>query len=646
MLLHQKIKTILLGAGLILLLAACGSTSAPAPTQPAEPTQTLPTIAPTAVPNKSLVVCVGAEPDSLYMYANSSRTTWSILEAVYDGPFDQVNYQPQPVILQSVPSVAGGDVAVKPVEVKLGDAVIDANGTLTALAAGLEVYPAGCNSSECLVKWDGSSALQMDQLTATFKFKNGLLWSDGQPLKASDSVYSFRVASDAATPVNKKIIDRTTDYRAVDDTTLTWTGVPGYWPQSFDTVFFLPLPEHALGGLKPADLLTADAAVKSPLGWGPYMIDEWVAGDHITLSKNLNYFRASEGLPKFDHLVYRFISEQGDANLVALLTGECDVIDSSTLLDDQLETIVELSNSKQLNAYFAQGPEWEHLDFSVTPEALDGGAVSTERPDYFGDTRTRQAVASCVDTDSLYESVMHNRSAVPAAYYPPNHPYFNADLKAVTFDTDAGAALLEEIGWKDEDGDPATPRVARGVANIPDGTPFSVTLLTTQAAARQQVAGIIAASLGKCGVQVTVKTMTPDELYAAGPEGPLFGRDFDLALFAWQSSNVSPCFLYTTSQIPNSGNNYIGANITGYSDTEYDALCKAAQQPGLSLEARKQAEAAVQAKFNADLPVVPLFYHLETAVTRTDLCGLMLDSSARSALRDLEQFDIDGCPAK
>jgi len=54
----------------------------------------------------------------------------------------------------------------------------------------------------------------------------------------------------------------------------------------------------------------------------------------------------------------------------------------------------------------------------------------------------------------------------------------------------------------------------------------------------------------------------------------------------------------------------------------------------------------VQAKFNADLPVVPLFYHLETAVTRTDLCGLTLDSSARSALRDLEQFDIDGCPAK
>ena len=59
------------------------------------------------------------------------------------------------------------------------------------------------------------------------------------------------------------------------------------------------------------------------------MIDEWTGEDHISLSRNSNYFRSSEGLPYFDRLVFRFVGGAEQA-LAALLAGECDYLDETT----------------------------------------------------------------------------------------------------------------------------------------------------------------------------------------------------------------------------------------------------------------------------------------------------------------------------
>lgn len=59
------------------LLAACKpGVSSPTPAATEASTATP---APTAVPQKTLVVCLGYEPGSLYMYKESSRAMWSVL---------------------------------------------------------------------------------------------------------------------------------------------------------------------------------------------------------------------------------------------------------------------------------------------------------------------------------------------------------------------------------------------------------------------------------------------------------------------------------------------------------------------------------------------------------------------------------------
>ena len=102
------------------------------------------------------------------------------------------------------------------------------------------------------------------------------------------------------------------------------------------------------------------------------MIDEWVKGDHIRLVKNSDYFRAGEGLPKFDVLVFRFLGDIADNNVAAQLTGVC-AIRVTTRLEEQTQIIcdAELKNKTAVDS--GLGPEWEHLAIGIKPSTYDDG---------------------------------------------------------------------------------------------------------------------------------------------------------------------------------------------------------------------------------------------------------------------------------
>lgn len=596
-------------------------------------TQARPTTTATQVASRSLVLCVQDEPQTLYLYGGNSTSMWSVLEAVYDGPFDTRNYGLQPVILSAIPSRTAGDADVQAVPVKSGDIVVNTDGNLVALQSGVKVFPAGCSDSSCAATWDGKSALSMDQLVVKFKLLPGLKWSDGAPLNAADSVYSYTLAADPATPASKYLTDRTITYKALDDLTVEWKGVPGFYEQRFGTLFWLPLPKHTMSSLSAKDLLTNQAVNRAPLGWGPYVIQEWAAGDHITLRKNPHYFRAAEGLPKFDTLVYRFIGETADGNMNSLLSGECDAIDQNPQFLEMFPGLVQRETDKKLTTYVGQGPEWEHLDFGIVPAAYDNTAAPRIRPDFFGDARTRQAFAECIDRASINQTLLYGRALVPNSYVPPNHPLYQKDLPAYAYNPGEAAKLLDAVGWKDTDNNPSTPRVAVGVKGVPDGTAFTITYLTTQAKLRGQTAQDVAASLKGCGIQATVKTMNPGDLFGPGPDGVVFGRNFDVVQFSWQASPNPNCALYTTAQIPNAQNQWIGANVSGYSSAEFDAACAASGSQA------NDPVSAAQKIFAKDLPVIPLYTDLKIAISRPDLCGLSMDVTARSIFWNIEALD-------
>ncbi len=634
-----------------MILAACqpatqAPTEAPATEAPAQETEEA-TPEPTPEPQpKTLVVCQGQEPETLYIYGGSMLAARHIQQAVYDGPIDNRTYAYQPVILQKLPSIDDGDAVINKVTVQAGDMVVDDNGDPVELAEGVKIRPAGCRSSDCAVEFDGNP-VEMDQMVVTFKMLEGLKWSDGEPLTADDSVYSFEVAADPDTPSSKSTIQRTASYEATDDVTVVWTGLPGYIDSTYFTNFWNPLPRHLWQeqlGYSAADLLEAEESSRMPMGWGAFIIKEWVAGDHITVEKNPNYFRADEGLPYVDTVIFRFVSD-ANAAVAQLVSGECDIVTQDASLDDQAELLLKLEDQGVVKPVFLTGTVWEHVDFCIKP------VESYDRPDFFSDVRMRHAIAYCLDRQSVVDSVLYGRSTVIDSYIPPEHPLYAGDrLVHYDYDPEKGMALLEEMGWIDEDGDGV--REAHGVEGIPDGTPLEFKWQSTTASLRVQYMQIFQQNLADCGIKVNLENLPAAEYFADGPEGPLFGRHFDLGSFAWLTGVEPPCDLYLSEGIPGDPeavdengnplypNGWGGWNDTGFSDPEYDAACKRALQalPGTEdyIEGHKES----QRIFSEQLPVVPLFLRLKIAATRPEVTGFIMDPTENSEMWNIEAFDI------
>ena len=636
----------------LLVLASLLLTACPAPAQPATVVVTAPPQVVTATPPpptalppaepKTLVICQGQEPDSLYTYGTDMLAAAHLQEAIYDGGdygpagIDSRTYDFQPVILEKLPNVDDGDALLNAVTVGEGDMVLNDAGDPVELAAGETIRPAGCLSSDCAVTYEGGD-VEMDQFVVTFKLLPGLMWSDGEPLTADDSVYGFELLADPDTPESKFTPDRTASYEATDDVTAVWTGIPGFVDATYFTNFFVPLPRHLWQeqlGYGAADLITAEESSRTPLGWGPFVITEWVPGDHITLEKNPNYFRASEGLPKVDSVIFRFTGEDPNPVIAAALAGECDIIDQTSGLDSQSKLLIELEAAGQLIPTFVTGTTWEHVDFGIN--VVD----SYERPDFFEDVRFRQAFAQCLGRQEVVDAVLFGRSVVIHNFIPAEHPMYAEDVTQWPDDPAAGMALLDEIGWVDDDGDPATPRVAQGVEGIPDGTLLSFKWQSTTAELRRTYMPIYQQNLAECGIEVTLENLPAGEYFADGPDGPLFGRAYDVGSFAWLTGVTPSCELYITDQIPAEENNWGGQNNPGFADEEYDAACKAALGQLYGTDAYVEAMKEAQRLFSERLPVVPLFLRLKTAAYRPEVTGFIMDPTENSEMWNIENFDL------
>ncbi len=622
---------------LALILPACAPTPVVTPFVANTPTPT-PLATPTPVV-RSLRVCLGEEPNTLYPYGNLNSAARSVLSAIYDGPMDVVEYNYEPIILEKIPTLEDGDAQISPISVTAGTEVVDTAGNVVLLDTGTRIRPSGCRSDDCAIVYDGSSTIQMDQLVVTFTMLEGLMWSDGAPLTTSDSIYSFTLASADVTPGSKFLIDRTEIYEAADEQTIQWWGKPGFIDPDYYTNFWMPLPEHAWGEFPPEELLRVDVSTRLPLGWGPYIIDEWEPGKQLHFVKNLNYFRAESGLPRFDELTF-LIFQGADAALSALVDGTCDVLDPSTRLDGHVGLLQQMRLDNQANLLTAQTMTIEWLGLGITPASYDDNFdVEEDRPDFFGDKRTRQAIALCLDRQQVVDTVLFGLSQVPDTYLPADHPLHNANVQTYEFNPASGNEILEDVGWLDADNNPATPRQAVGVTNVPVDTPLILNYFTTSATQRHQVAEIFAQSLSECGIGLNVIYSNASDFYAQGPTGPLFGRQFDLAQYAMGVNSLEPqCSWFTSSQIPNAENRWVGTNVTGYDNRVFDAACLKALQ-AVSTDPEYAFHQEAQAIFAADLPSIPLYLRLRVAATRPDFCGFALDPSSSSALADIETFD-------
>ena len=584
-----------------------------APTTPAATSTTA--APPTPADPRTLTICLVGEPQSLYRYARPEPNRAHILAALYDGPIDTANFGFQPVLFDHLPSLAKGDAVMRAITVLSGETVVDALGRVQPLRPGLSVR----QQDGTPMTYDGGPAgFALPQLVVTFHLRPNLLWSDGAPLTAADSVFAFDIARspDSFDPM-RTTANQTQSYQAVDATTVVWTGLPGDLDPLYATNFWPPLPRHQLGSLNAAQIAASDQAARAPLGWGPFTLTAWQPSQSLVVQRNTNYWRAAQGLPHLDTVTYRFLAAPADL-AAGLRDGTCDVAPSSPALDQAAAALQLDAQAGQVTLQAVGGDMLEHLDFNLAPSPTYTGTAQTG---LFQDLRVRQAIAACLDRQALLPD-----AAVPAAYLPPGRP-LPAAIQQYPFDPAQGRALLAQAGWTDSNGDGVLDKQGVALALTLAGDGDHQPLL--QAIQNQLQAN--------CGVALRLQILTAGDLLGDWPRGVVFGRNFDLAVFGWHIGAVPPCELFTTAEIASDANPS-GANDTGYSSTAFDAACQQSIFPLDSVSLQSQAEA--QRLFARDLPILPLFFEFRHGAVRSSVQGYTLDPSSASELWNIEQVEI------
>ena len=162
-------------------------------------------------------------------------------------------------------------------------------------------------------------------------------------------------------------------------------------------------------------------------------------------------------------------------------------------------------------------------------------------------------------------------------FQPSTHFTPTDGVTELPYDVEAAQALLDEVGYLDSDGD-GIREYSGGANGEFSGEPFAITLGTTTGnEMRQQMTQIFKENMLDCGIDVELYYLPASEWFADGPDGPLFGRRFDLGEFAWITGPQPSCNLYLSNNITGPEEEGFGgwgnAGNTGWANDSFDEAC-------------------------------------------------------------------------
>jgi peptide/nickel transport system substrate-binding protein len=629
-----------------MILSACGAATPAVTDAPAvEPPPAVATEPAVPTEPKAMVACLAQEPSTLYLYSESALVKTFVLDAVYDATYDPRSYDYQPVMYTQLAKFDNGGSTKNTIEVGVGDKVYDpAQDAAVALEAGMTISLNQAEGDPTEVTVEDGQKYPVVQIVSTFTMVDGVTWEDGTAVTTADIQFSYDVGASPDTPSAKYFYDvQTQKIEIVDDKSYSYYFMPGYTSGTyFVDGMITPLPKHVYGEggsnpLTPAEMLADEDINRKPLSFGPFKVVEWVAGDHLTLEKNPTYWRASEGLPKLDTLIYRFIPDTNQL-IAQLASGECDMGTQDAAFEGSLPLIRQFESEGLMIPQVVAGTVFEHLDFNTQPvEGYAGASATLQASDgtlLFQKQEFRQAIAYCIDRQAVVDGATNGAAVIQHSFTASDHPLYagDANVTVYEFNADKGKEMLAALGWSDTDAD--------GILDDGKGNKLAFIHSTRNNPLRTKVTQVVQAQLkDNCGIETTIELLG-SEYFADGPEGLVFGRQFDLGEFAWLTGVEPPCDLYLTSRIPNAENGWGSSNDTGFSNSEFDATCNAAIQ-ALDADTKAAEHAKAQAIFTEFLPSIPMFARAKIVVTRPGVVGVIMDPTANSEFWNVENFDIE-----
>lgn len=457
---------------------------------------------------------------------------------------------------------------------KLDPAMVQDGDTIDVLQQvfeGLTVWDEKSQPAPGLAEsWD----ISQDGKTYTFHLRKGVKFSNGREVTSDDVKYSIERACnpDLHSPTAETYLN------AIDGFTERWAGkakelrgVKIIDPGTISITIDKPRP-YFLGRLTyPASAVVCKEALdnggeivnpKQMIGTGPFIADEYVPEQIITLKANPDY---RDGKPRLER-IERPIIKDALTRLNKFKSGELDL----TRVERQdIEGIQQDSKLKDQLKFFAR-PSMYYIGFNCT----------TYPP--FRDARVRQAFAMAIDKDLIVNQIMGGVNEVANSIVPPGLPSYRKDAPAWKFDPASAKKLLAEAGFPGGKGLPTLVMTHR------DGQP-DVKLVA------ENVVTQLRQNLG-----VESKTqMLPWNAYLDRHTK----KELDFFHMRWGADYPDPENFLSTLLA-----SYGNENKINYKNPRYDALCMEADSMVGNDEKRWKLYNEAEDIVLHDAPFVPIYF--------------------------------------
>lgn len=262
-----------------------------------------------------------------------------------------------------------------------------------------------------------------DATEFTFELEEGVTFHDGAPFNAEAvKVNLDRLTAPDSTLIRSSLFELIEETEVVDEYT-----VKVKLSEPFGAM--INTFAHPAGMLISPQALEeyGDDVSQNPVGTGPYVFEEWQPGDHLTVTKNEDYWNATGN--EVDSITFVPTPENG-TRVAMLQTGEADFI--YPVPTEQAESIngtegIIVENAQSIVVYYL---------------------AMNNLKEPFNDVRVRQAINYAINKEAFIE-VVNNGFASPLDSIIAPDTQFYSGQSPYEYDVEKAKELLVEAGYED-----------------------------------------------------------------------------------------------------------------------------------------------------------------------------------------------------
>ena len=360
-----------------------------------------------------------------------------------------------------------------------------------------------------------------NNLDIVFTLREGLKWSDGEPLTVDDVVFTFNdIIFNPDIPNSSRDVLRIGDegrlptVTRLDARRVRFTLPEPFAPFLRTVGLSSPMPKHILAETlgrkdaagKPLFLSTWDTGTdpREIVGNGPYVLDDYLPGQRVIFKRNPYYWRKDQQgnpQPYIERIVWEIL-ESKNASLLQFRSGSLDVLGVSPSTFSLLKREEKRGNF----TIYKGGPAFgtTFISFNLNKGRRNGQPViDAAKSSWFNTVAFRQAVAYALDRQTMLNNTYRGIGEVQDSPISVQSPYAltpKQGLKAYDYNPEKAKRLLLDAGFRYDSSAQLFDR---------KGNRVRFTLMVPAGSTDwQAIAAQIERDLGQIGIQVDVQALS------------------------------------------------------------------------------------------------------------------------------------------